>query len=86
MSKTLKEKFLAGEKIIQSRISMASSRQEVEAITDAGCDLIYIDCQHGPYTECLTSKPTTTRSLNQLTIAVNSSKESWKVSTSVFSN
>lgn len=52
MSKTLKEKFLAGEKIIQPKISMASTREEVHhTIADTGCDIIYIDCQHGPYTE-----------------------------------
>ena len=52
MSRTLKEKFLGGEKIIQSRISMASTTEKVDqTIADTGCDLIYIDCQHGPYTE-----------------------------------
>ncbi len=52
MSKTLKEKQLAGEKIIQSRISMASTIEEVhQTIADTGCDVIYIDSQHGPYTE-----------------------------------
>jgi 4-hydroxy-2-oxoheptanedioate aldolase len=52
MSKTLKERFLAGEEIIQSRISMASTREQVhETIADTGCEMIYIDCQHGPYTE-----------------------------------
>ena len=52
MSKILKEKFLDGEKIIQPRISMASTREEVhQTIADTACDIIYIDCQHGPYTE-----------------------------------
>ena len=52
MSKTLKERFLDGAEIIQSRISMASTREEVhQTIIDTACDLIYIDCQHGPYTE-----------------------------------
>ncbi len=52
MSKTLKERYLAVEKIIQSRISMASTREQVhETIANTGCEMIYIDCQHGPYTE-----------------------------------
>ena len=52
MSKTLKERFLAGEKVVQSRISMASTVEEVHAtIAETSCDIIYIDCQHGPYTE-----------------------------------
>ena len=52
MSKTLKERYLAGEKINQSRISMASTVEQVhETIADTGCEMIYIDCQHGPYTE-----------------------------------
>ena len=52
MSKTLKEKFLAGEDIVQSRISMASTTEQVhQTIADTGCDIIYIDSQHGPYTE-----------------------------------
>ena len=52
MSKTLKEKYLTGEEIIQSSISMASSIEQVhQTIADTGCDLIYIDSQHGPYTE-----------------------------------
>ena len=52
MSKTLKDKFLAGEKIVQPRISMASTREEVhQTIADTACDIIYLDCQHGPYTE-----------------------------------
>ena len=52
MSKTLKERYLAGDEIVQSRISMASTIEQVhEAIADTGCDMIYIDCQHGPYTE-----------------------------------
>ena len=52
MSKTLKERYLAGEKNTRSRISMASTREQVhETIADTGCDIIYIDCQHGPYTE-----------------------------------
>ena len=52
MSKTLKERFLAGEEIVQSRISMASTTEQVhQAVAETGCDIIYIDCQHGPYTE-----------------------------------
>ena len=52
MSMTLKERYLAGEKINQSRISMASTREQVhETIANTGCEMIYIDCQHGPYTE-----------------------------------
>ena len=52
MSKTLKDKYLAGEKIVQSRISMASTTEQVhQTIADTGCDIIYIDSQHGPYTE-----------------------------------
>lgn len=52
MSMTLKERYLAGEKINQSRISMASTREQVhQTIADTGCEMIYIDCQHGPYTE-----------------------------------
>ena len=52
MSKTLKERFLDGEKIVQPKISMASTREAVhQTIADADCDIIYIDCQHGPYTE-----------------------------------
>jgi len=44
MSKTLKEKFLAGEDIVQSRISMASTTEQVhQTIADTGCDIIYID-------------------------------------------
>ena len=31
---------------------MASTTEKVDqTIADTGCDLIYIDCQHGPYTE-----------------------------------
>ena len=52
MSKTLKDRYLTGEKITQSRISMASTREQVhETIADTGCEIIYIDCQHGPHTE-----------------------------------
>lgn len=52
MSKTLRDRYLTGEEIIQSRISMASTRGQVhQTIADTGCDIIYIDCQHGPYTE-----------------------------------
>lgn len=52
MPKTLKGRYLAGDDIVQSRISMASTIEQVhETIADAGCDMIYIDCQHGPYTE-----------------------------------
>ena len=52
MLKTLKERFLAGEEIVQSRISMASTEEEVhQTIAETNCDIVYIDCQHGPYTE-----------------------------------
>ena len=52
MAKTLKERYLAGKEIVQSRISMASTVEQVhQTIADTGCDIIYIDCQHGPYTE-----------------------------------
>jgi len=52
MSKTLKDRYLTGEKITQSRISMASTREQVhETIADTGCEIIYIDCQHGSHTE-----------------------------------
>ena len=52
MSKTLKQRYLAGGKITQPRISMASTREQVhETIADTCCEIIYIDCQHGPHTE-----------------------------------
>ena len=52
MSRNLNDRYLAGEKITQSRIYMASTREQVnETIADTGCEIIYIDCQHGPYTE-----------------------------------
>lgn len=53
MSKTLKERCLAGEKVIPSKkLSMASTREQVhETIANTGCEMLYIDCQHGPYTE-----------------------------------
>ena len=49
---TLKEKYLTGEEISQSSVSMASTTEQVhQTIADTGCDIIYIDSQHGPYTE-----------------------------------
>ena len=31
---------------------MASTAEQVhQTIADTGCDIIYFDCQHGPYTE-----------------------------------
>lgn len=52
MPKTLKERYLTGDNIKQARIPMDSTREQVhEAIAEAACDMIYIDCQHGPYTE-----------------------------------
>ena len=52
MAKSLKERYLAGKEIVQSRISMASTIEQVhQTIADTGCDIIYVDCQHGPYTE-----------------------------------
>ena len=49
---TLKERFLAGDEIVQTRISMDSTVEQVhQTISDTSCDIIYIDCQHGPHTE-----------------------------------
>ena len=52
MSKTLKERFHAGEKINTVRIPMNSSREQVqEIIKQKNCEMIYIDSQHGAHTE-----------------------------------
>jgi 4-hydroxy-2-oxoheptanedioate aldolase len=50
--KTLKERFHAGEPIVQVRLPNSSSAEQVQqAIRESACDLIYIDAQHGAICE-----------------------------------
>ena len=52
MPKTLKAKHLSGEEIMQSRISMASTRVAIYTmIAETKCDIIYIGCQHSASTD-----------------------------------
>ena len=49
---TLKQRIRDGEAFKTERISMASTESDVNEIIDsASPDIIYIDSQHGPYTE-----------------------------------
>ena len=51
-AKSLLAKYRSGDPIDTSRISMASTRDQVlQTIETTGCDMIYIDSQHGPHTE-----------------------------------
>jgi 4-hydroxy-2-oxoheptanedioate aldolase len=50
--KTLKHRIHAGEPINQVRLPNYSTKEQVQAaIEESGCDLIYIDAQHGAITE-----------------------------------
>jgi 2-keto-3-deoxy-L-rhamnonate aldolase RhmA len=49
---SLKARIAAGEKIQIVRIPISSTREQVhDILNEKPCDMLYIDSQHGPYTE-----------------------------------
>ena len=50
--RTLKERIRAGDKINTVRISMSSTKEEVQnTVKETSCEMLYIDSQHGAHTE-----------------------------------
>jgi 4-hydroxy-2-oxoheptanedioate aldolase len=51
-SRSLRDRIKAGEDYVETRISMDSTAEQIQEIIEReSSDLIYVDSQHGPYTE-----------------------------------